>query len=295
MKPTLIDDLMTDSYAQLYALVAADLPIKAPSPPKTGFKNEAENSETKPADGQTAEPATKGRIKGVGRRELLKRAESAGFTNPQSNSLAPSERRQSTKDREGLVTEITGGRRSVSVVVPTTPRRTDDTVLDLDTGSDSELSEMSNEEIDEIGDDLPSPIKDALGVGRKSATPDIDEEQEDEEEGVEEEEEEEEEGEEGEEEEEEEEGDQDEMEVDEEGHQVEHGGEVNEDGDGQEEEEEEEEDEDEEEQYDEDEENENEENAEDADDEGNNDDDRSAMDIDESALVEEQMRAEIRS
>jgi hypothetical protein len=285
MKPTLIDDLMTDSYAQLYALVAADLPIKAPSPPKTGFKNEADNSETKPADGQTAEPATKGRIKGVGRRELLKRAESAGFTNPQSNSLAPSERRQSTKDREGLVTEITGGRRSVSVVVPTTPRRTDDTVLDLDTGSDSELSEMSNEEIDEIGDDLPSPIKDALGVGRKSATPDIDEEQEDEEE----------EGEEGEEEEEEEEGDQDEMEVDEEGHQVEHGGEVNEDGDGQEEEEEEEEDEDEEEQYDEDEENENEENAEDADDEGNNDDDRSAMDIDESALVEEQMRAEIRS
>jgi hypothetical protein len=301
MKSTLIDDLMTDSYAQLYAQIAADLPIKAASPVKTDIKPEPVNGEGTSADGQPIESAAKGRIKGVGRRELLKRAELAGFTT-NNQPMVLTERRQSIKDRDGQASEISGHRRSVSVAVPT-PRRTDSIAVEVDDDDSSDLSDLSADEIEEMGDQLPPSIKDALGVGRKNeAEADEEEEEADEEEG-EGEEGEGEEGEEGEGEEEEEdheegegldaenEGDLEEEEDEGEEHYDEEHGEEEEE-EGEEEEEEGEEEELGEDEGDEEENAENSEMAEDADDEGNVEDDRSAMDIDENALVQEQMRQE---
>lgn len=164
VRPIAIDDLMTDSYVQLYVQVASTLPIRPASPIEKDIKPEASTDTSKPS---TGEVVPKQRIKGVGRRELLKRAEIAGSN---TNSLVLPERRQSTRDREEP-SETSGTRVLVSVVIPTIRRPANYTVVHNEDDSDSELSDMSANEIDEIEDELPSALKDRLGVGRKEVDP----------------------------------------------------------------------------------------------------------------------------
>ncbi|KAF2672690.1 hypothetical protein BT63DRAFT_382587 [Microthyrium microscopicum] len=178
MKGAPIDDLMADIYAQLYQTVALTLSIGAGS----SVKAEADD-----ATG-IAEPSSKssGRAKGVGRRELTKRAEAAGTMaaplsaratdkeTPMDRSLLMVRRPRNGSEHESGPDGASGGGDGISAKA---------SVMD-DADDESELSDIEEpEDIEDIKDSLNSPLRKALEAEQAAREQEEHEDEEEEEEG----------------------------------------------------------------------------------------------------------------
>jgi hypothetical protein len=157
MKPILVDDLVGDTYAKLYTDITPSLTESGDIPEKI--------AEVIASDAQQADQPSRTRIKGVGRRELLRRAEAAG-SSPVAATAQILALRQ-TLEQSAMSPASTSG--SVQVVI-STPRKRINGIEDKegedvdvdDVGSihdsaddESELSELDDSaELNDFKDDL---------------------------------------------------------------------------------------------------------------------------------------------
>lgn len=162
MKSILVDDLIGDTYAKLYTDIAPGLTESGDIPERI--------AEVIASDAQQADQPVRTRIKGVGRRELLRRAEAAG-SSPVAATAQILALRQ-TLEQSAMSPASTNG--SVQVFISTPRKRSseteekggDDEDVDDVAGSihdsaddESELSELDDSaELNEFKEELAASL-----------------------------------------------------------------------------------------------------------------------------------------
>ncbi|KAF2398501.1 hypothetical protein EJ06DRAFT_497229 [Trichodelitschia bisporula] len=152
MKPTLIDDLVCDTYAKLYDQIVPMLSPPTPDPATLAASRPMSLTNVMNPDAP-AEPAQRAPRKGVGRRELQRRAEAA-VTKPVGPSAVPvpAPRAEPLKDVtvQVVIHSPAVGRVSAGVTPGVSaPGSVHDSADD-----ESELSELDEEEMEEVGSGL---------------------------------------------------------------------------------------------------------------------------------------------